>query len=213
VTGGGRDAGGGTPRTFLLATTNRHKAAEIAAILAPFGLGVATPSRLEEVEEDAPTFLGNATRKAAAAARASGRPALADDSGLVVDALGGEPGVRSARYAGEHATDAENNAKLASEVAARGLVDPRAAFVCAAVLAAPDGRVLASAEGRVEGVIRVPPRGANGFGYDPLFHYTGPEWPAPGRRFGELTPAEKDAVSHRGRAFRALAARLLDLSA
>jgi XTP/dITP diphosphohydrolase len=199
---------GAAGRRLLLATTNRHKAAEVEAILRPLGFAVDVPGALPPVEEDAPTFLGNATKKAAAAARRFGRPALADDSGLVVEALGGEPGVRSARYAGEGASDAENNARLLETLAARGLVDPPAAFVCAAVLVAPDGRVLAAAEGRVEGVVRAPPRGSGGFGYDPLFHYVGPEHPAPGRRFAELSRAEKDAVSHRGRAFRALAALL-----
>jgi XTP/dITP diphosphohydrolase len=216
VTGAGSARGEGVPaapRSLLLATTNAHKAREIAAILRPFGFEVEAPRALPEVVEDGETFLENAVKKAAAAADALGRPVLADDSGLVVGALGGEPGVRSARYAGPHATDEQNNARLIAELARRGLLDPPATFVCAAVLVAPGRRVLASAEGRVEGVIRVPPRGANGFGYDPLFHHVGPEHPAPGVRFGELSPAEKDAVSHRGRAFRALGARLRELSA
>jgi XTP/dITP diphosphohydrolase len=193
-----------SPRTLVLATTNVHKAREIEAILAPFGVHVATPKSLPEVEEDGTTFRENAVKKAAVAALLFDRPAIADDSGLVVEALDGEPGVRSARYAGERATDDENNARLLAAIAERGLVDPPAAFVCVAVLVAPGKRVLAEAEGRVEGVVRGPPRGRNGFGYDPLFHYVGPEHPAPGKRFAELRRAEKDAVSHRGRAFRAL---------
>jgi XTP/dITP diphosphohydrolase len=213
VTRAAADAGGRLGRSLLLATTNRHKAREVAEILRPYGFAVSLPQSLPAVLEDAPTFLGNAVKKASAAAEACGVPVLADDSGLVVEALGGDPGVRSARYAGEHATDAENNAQLVAALEERGLVDPRAAFVCAAVLVAPGGRVLASAEGRVEGVVRWPARGENGFGYDPLFHYVGPGHEAPGRRFAELSPAEKDAVSHRGRAFRALAERLAHLSA
>jgi XTP/dITP diphosphohydrolase len=196
---------------LLLATTNRHKAREIAAILAPFGLEVEVPASLPPVVEDGATFAENAWKKAASAARATGRVALADDSGIVVDALGGAPGVHSARYAGEAATDAQNTAKLLAEVARRGLVDPAAAFVCHAVAVAPDGEVVARAEARVEGVGRGPARGVHGFGYDPVFHHTSPRHPAPGVRFADLPPAEKDAISHRGRAFRALAAALCAL--
>jgi XTP/dITP diphosphohydrolase len=201
------------PSDVAFATTNAHKVREAAAILAPLGVRLAPAAGLPPVEETGETFLENATLKAVSAARALGRPALAEDSGLVVPGLGGEPGVRSARYAGARASDAENNARLVARVEASRLVDPPAHYVCAVVLAAADGRVLASAEGRVEGTIRTPPRGSNGFGYDPLFHYAGPEIPAPGRRFAELTPAEKDAVSHRGRAFRALSERIAHLSA
>jgi XTP/dITP diphosphohydrolase len=188
----------------VLATTNAHKAREIAAILAPFHVEVEVPPALPPVDESGSTFAENAYLKAASAARATGRPALADDSGLVLEALDGDPGVRSARYAGEGATDAMNTARLLAETAARGLVDPAAAFVCHAVLVEPDGTVLATAEARVEGVVRGPPRGANGFGYDPVFHYRGPGAPPDGCRFAELAPEAKDAVSHRGRAFRAI---------
>lgn len=191
-------------RRVVLATTNRHKAREIASILAPFGLEVEVPERLPEVVEDGDTFEANALKKARSAARATGRAAMADDSGLVVAALGGEPGVRSARYAGEDATDEANNRKLLDELARRGLTDPAAAFVCHAVLVAPDGTVLATAAGRVEGTIRGPARGSNGFGYDPLFHHVSARHPAPGLRFAELSAADKDAISHRGRAFRAI---------
>ncbi len=208
------------PLRLVLATTNRHKAAEVAAILAPFGIALdADPATaaalapvLARVVEDGATFEHNARKKAAAAAAALGRPALADDSGLVVDALGGDPGVRSARYAGEGASDADNNAMLLRRIAERGVAaGAPAAFVCCAVLCAPDGTVLAEAQGRVEGVVRGPARGADGFGYDPLFHWTGPGAPPGGARFAELEPAAKDAVSHRGRAFRALAERVLAL--
>jgi XTP/dITP diphosphohydrolase len=194
---------------IALATTNPGKAREIAAALAPFGIEVERPAALPPVVEDGATFAENARLKAASAARALGRPALAEDSGLVVEALGGEPGVRSARYAGEGATDARNNERLLSEIAARGLVDPKAAFVCHAVVCAPDGRVLAEAQGRVEGVVRGPPEGRGGFGYDPLFHWSGEGSPPGGVRFAELSPPAKDRVSHRGRAMRLLAERLI----
>ncbi len=194
---------------LLLATTNRHKAREIAAILAPYGIDVEVPPALPPVVEDGETFEANAYKKALSAARATGRVAAADDSGLAVAALGGAPGVHSARYAGDGATDEANTAKLLAEVARRGLVDPAAAFVCHAVVVAPDGTVVARAEARVEGVVRGPPRGGNGFGYDPVFHLISARYPAPGVRFAELPPAEKDAISHRGQAFRALGAALV----
>jgi XTP/dITP diphosphohydrolase len=198
----------GALRRVVLATTNRHKAREIAAILLPHGIEVDVPASLPPVEEDGETFEANARKKARSAADATGRPALADDSGLVVAALRGEPGVRSARYAGERASDEENVARLLAEIAARGLVDPPATFVCHAVLASPGGAVLAEAEGRVDGVVRGPPRGAHGFGYDPVFHWFGDARRRGGVRFADLTPDEKDAVSHRGRAA-ARARRLL----
>jgi XTP/dITP diphosphohydrolase len=189
---------------LVMATTNAHKRAEAQAILAPLGIEVLAPPRpLPEVDEDAPTFAGNAAKKARSAAAVLGLPVLADDSGLVVDALGGEPGVRSARYAGVGASDAANNALLVERLAARGLVDPVARFTCCVALAAPDGTLLAQAEGHVEGVVRWPGQGAHGFGYDPLFHH-----PPSGRRLAELAPAQKNALSHRGAALRALAAIL-----
>jgi XTP/dITP diphosphohydrolase len=191
------------PREVHLATSNAHKAAEIRAILEPLGFRVLVPDRLPAVEEDGTTFAENAEKKARSAAAFLGAPALAEDSGLVVEALGGEPGVRSARYSGPRATDATNNAHLVARLEALGVRDPVAAFVCHAVLVAPDGRVIARAEGRVEGVIRWPARGAGGFGYDPLFHH-----PPSGARLSELPPEAKNAVSHRGRALRALAALL-----
>jgi XTP/dITP diphosphohydrolase len=185
-----------------MATTNLHKLEEARAILAPLGVEVIAPPRpLPPVEEDAPTFAGNAAKKAISAATTLGLPALADDSGLVVDALGGEPGVRSARYAGEGAGDAANNALLVERLTALGVVDPRAHFACHVALARPDGTVAAGAEGKVEGVIRWPARGAHGFGYDPLFHH-----PPSGCRLAELPPAAKNALSHRGEALRRLAA-------
>ncbi|MFM8387085.1 MAG: non-canonical purine NTP pyrophosphatase [Planctomycetia bacterium] len=189
---------------LVMATTNAHKRAEAQAILAPLGIEVLAPPRpLPEVDEDAPTFAGNAAKKARSGAAALGLPVLADDSGLVVDALGGEPGVRSARYAGEGAGDEANNALLVQRLAALGVVDPPARFVCCVALALPDGTLLAQAEGHVEGVVRWPGRGAHGFGYDPLFHH-----PPSGCRLAEMEPGAKNALSHRGAALRALAAIL-----
>lgn len=193
-------------RLLTLATTNRQKAREIGAILAPLGYEVLVPRSLPPVEETGTTFGDNARQKARAAAAYLGRAALADDSGLVIPALGGEPGVRSARYAGEGADAATNNALLVERLEALGLGEPAACFVCHAAVAAPDGRLLAEAEGRVEGVVRWPPVGTGGFGYDPLFHH-----PPSGRRLSELSPAEKNAVSHRGRALARLAERLAGL--
>jgi XTP/dITP diphosphohydrolase len=189
---------------IVFATTNPGKAREAAAILAPFDVVLERPEGLPPVEEDGATFAENARKKAASAARATGRPALAEDSGLVVPALGGDPGVRSARYAGPGASDARNVARLLEEVAAQGLVDPPAAFVCRAVVARPDGTPLFEAEGSVWGVVRGPPRGANGFGYDPVFHWTGLGSPPGGVRFAELDPERKNAVSHRATALRAI---------
>lgn len=193
----------GSGRLLHLATTNAHKAREIRAILAPYGIEVCVPDALPEVVEDGRTFRDNALLKARSAASHLGAPALADDSGLAVALLGGEPGVHSARYAGPAATDADNNALLIERLAALGAADPQAAFVCHAVVAAPGGRVLAEAEGRVEGVIRWPPVGQHGFGYDPLFHH-----PPSGCRLSELSAEAKNAISHRGRALRKLAERL-----
>lgn len=189
---------------LVMATTNAHKLEEARAILAPLGIEVLAPPRpLPPVEEDAPTFAGNAAKKARAAAAALGLAALADDSGLEVDVLGGEPGVRSARYAGEGAGDAANNALLVRRLEALGARDPAARFVCHVALALPDGTLWVEAEGHVEGVVRWPGRGAHGFGYDPLFHH------APsGCRLAELPPQAKNALSHRGAALRRLAAVL-----
>ena len=185
---------------LYVATTNAHKAEEIRAILAAAGVEVRLPENLPEVIEDGETFRDNALLKARSAARHLGAPALADDSGLSVDVLGGAPGVHSARFAGQGATDADNNALLIERLTALGAEDPAAAFLCVAVVAAPDGRVIAEAEGRVEGVIRWPARGGGGFGYDPLFFH-----PPSNCRLSELSAEAKNAISHRGRAMRALA--------
>jgi XTP/dITP diphosphohydrolase len=188
---------------LVLATANPDKARELAALLDGFDV-VLRPSDLPDVEETADTLEGNARLKAVAVMEATGDLAVADDTGLEVDALGGRPGVYAARYAGPGATYDDNVAKLLDELAG---VDPgqrTARFRTVAVALFPDGREIV-AEGAVSGVIARSPRGGEGFGYDPLFVPDGGD----GRTFAEMTQAEKAAVSHRGRALRALAARLL----
>ena len=180
---------------LLVATRNRHKLEEIRAILAVPGLhlmGAEEVPGLPEVEEDAPTFEGNAIKKARTLARASGRWTLADDSGLEVDALGGAPGVISARYAGPEASTPANNARLLRELA--GVTDRRARFRCVLALCSPAGSIW-TVEGRCEGRILAAPRGANGFGYDPLFVPDGHD-----QTFAELPADVKNGLSHRGRA-------------
>ncbi|HEX9103864.1 MAG TPA: RdgB/HAM1 family non-canonical purine NTP pyrophosphatase [Polyangia bacterium] len=186
-------------KRLAFASGNKHKAAEIAAMLQPLGWEV-VPLPLV-VDEDAPTFAGNAEKKARAALAASGLPSLADDSGLEVDALDGAPGVLSARYAGEPCDDAANNAKLLGALA--GVPDARrtARFRCALVFVDADGARLV-AEGACEGRIGHAPRGSGGFGYDPLFLVDGD---ARHRTMAELGPDEKNRISHRARALAAMA--------
>ena len=192
-------------KTLLLATNNRGKRKEIQEILRGFYPRILTLEQagLElDVEEDGETFAENAMKKAAEAMRMSGMDALADDSGLCVDALGGAPGVRSARYAGEPCDDAANNAKLLNELADVEDAGRSAAFVCSVALCTADGQAYA-AMGRCEGRILRAPQGENGFGYDPLF------WYEPfGCTFAQASPAQKNAVSHRGRALKALEDKL-----
>jgi XTP/dITP diphosphohydrolase len=185
---------------LVLATANPDKAVEIAGLLEGFEV-VSRPAGVPEVEETADTLEGNARLKARAVAAATGEAAVADDTGLEVEALGGRPGVRAARYAGEGATYADNVAKLLAEL--EGVDDRRARFRTVALACLPDGTEVV-AEGTVDGRITPAPRGAAGFGYDPVFVPDGGD----GRTFAEMTAAEKAAVSHRGRAFRALAAML-----
>ena len=189
---------------LVLATANPDKVAEISSILAA-AAGVelvARPAGVGEVEETGATLLENARLKARALVEATGEAAVADDTGLEVDALGGEPGVYSARYAGEGATYADNVQKLVGELRALGVAagERRARFTTVALVAFPDGSELA-AEGTVEGRISEEARGDAGFGYDPVFVPDGGD----GRTFAEMTADEKHATSHRGRAFRALA--------
>jgi XTP/dITP diphosphohydrolase len=199
--------GGGDRLTLVLATANPDKAAEISAILGSSGTVelLPRPSEVPDVEETGDTLVANARLKARALAEATGRPAVADDTGLEVDPLGGAPGVWSARFAGEEATYADNVAKLLADLV--DLVDGggerRARFKTVALVAYPDGREI-WAEGTVEGCIATEERGEGGFGYDPVFV---PD-EGDGRTFAEMAPEEKHGVSHRGRAFRALAVAL-----
>ena len=196
---------------LVVASANPDKVAEIASILGPAFDLVPRPAELPEVVEDAPTLEGNARLKAVAICHASGLPAVADDTGLEVPALGGAPGVHSARFAGENATYADNVDKLLAEldrVGARASWARRAQFRTVALVCYPDGSEV-EAEGVVEGTIALERQGTGGFGYDPVFVPDGPDG-QPGRRsFGEMTPEEKHAVSHRGRAFRSLATMLV----
>ncbi len=188
-----------------LATGNRKKRVELERLLAPLGYRIRTldeaPAGIEMVE-DRPDFAGNAAVKATALARAVHAFAIGDDSGLCVDALGGEPGVRSARWAGLDATDADRIAKLLTVM--RGRRDRSARFVCNICLASPDGSVVAHFEDACEGVILDAPRGEHGFGYDPAFaplHQPPSDLPL---SFAQLDAAAKDRISHRGRALRQL---------
>jgi XTP/dITP diphosphohydrolase len=188
---------------LVLASANPHKAAEITEILLGAGLDVEIlprPADVPEVVEDGLTLEDNARLKAVALCEATGLPAVADDTGLEVDALGGAPGVSSARYAGEDATYADNVQKLLRELQGVPAEHRTARFSTVALVRWPDGREVA-AIGEVEGDIVEAARGGEGFGYDPVFR------PAEGdgRTFAEMTPDEKHAVSHRGRAFRTLA--------
>lgn len=197
------------PRVAM-ATRNHHKVVEIADALGVDGIelvGLDELGDVAEVVEDGATFEANAVKKAREVAAATGLPALADDSGLVVDALEGEPGVRSARFAGPAADDAANRALLRRRLADVPAKERTARFVCALALATPDGRTW-TVEGRCEGTLLFTERGSGGFGYDPLFVPEGEE-----RTFAEMTPAEKAEISHRGRALRAMRPRLVALAA
>jgi XTP/dITP diphosphohydrolase len=190
---------------LVLATRNRFKVVELRRILAEAGLGGIEIRGLDafpgvpDVVETGVTFAENAALKAAAVAAVTGLPAVADDSGLCVDVLGGAPGVFSARWSGAHGDDRANLELLLAQV--RDVPDGHrgAHFGCAAVAALPGGRQLV-AEGRLIGSLARQPRGSNGFGYDPIFVPEGET-----RTTAEMSPAEKDAISHRGRAFRELA--------
>jgi len=193
---------------LLLATGNPKKIGELRRLLQPLGVDVLTPADLggiPEVEEDAPTFTGNAEKKARSAARTTGRWCLADDSGLEVDHLNGAPGVHSARYAGAHGDTAANNARLLEELQGVPEEARGARFVCALALARPDGDLEVVLEGTARGRILQEARGTEGFGYDPLFLLVEEGHAATGRAFAELTAEEKGQVSHRGRALALLA--------
>ncbi|MEW5737744.1 MAG: RdgB/HAM1 family non-canonical purine NTP pyrophosphatase [Myxococcota bacterium] len=191
-------------RTLVFATSNPGKKKELEALLGPGWIvkSAADFPDVPEVEEDQPTFEGNAAKKAHAFAEATGLLALADDSGLCVDALDGRPGVQSARYA--PGTDGDRIAKLLGELKDVPSSQRTARFVCALCLATPDGKETFT-RGTCEGRIIDAPRGANGFGYDPVFELPN------GKTMAELTRDEKSAVSHRGAAFRAMLAKILPL--
>ncbi len=182
---------------LLFATSNAGKLAEVRKMLAPLGWDVMGLKDLEnppEIVEDAETFLGNARKKALALREATGLAVLADDTGLSVEALGGRPGVRSARYAGENATDADNNAKLLGELATVSDEKRGAAFECWMVFIDPSGKE-SVASGKLSGRILKEPRGAGGFGYDPIFLPYGEE-----KTLSELSIEEKNLISHRKKA-------------
>ena len=183
---------------LVLATANPHKTAEMRAILEQLGFVVhPRPSDVPDVEETEETLEGNALLKAHALVEATGMVAVADDTGLFVDALGGQPGVRSARYAGEQATDHKNVVKLLGALGDE--VNRTARFRTVIAVAYPEGRDVL-VEGVLEGAITMAPRGSGGFGYDPVF---APE-ETPGRTLAELTADEKNTMSHRARALQAL---------
>lgn len=187
--------------TLVCATANPGKLAEIRSILGEDVRLLPRPAEAPDVVEDADTLVGNARLKAAAIARVAGHAAVADDTGLEVDALGGAPGVHSARFAGPDATDADNRRQLLADLT--GVTDRRARFRTVAMVVWPDGQELA-VEGVCEGTISDRERGGRGFGYDAVFVPARGD----GRTFAEMSEAEKTAVSHRGRAFRNLVAAL-----
>jgi XTP/dITP diphosphohydrolase len=193
---------------LLLATHNEHKRREFARLLAASGGGAweiaALPDTVQMPPEDGETFAENAFGKARAAATATGEVSIADDSGIAAAALGGAPGVRSARFAGEHATDEQNLQKLLREAPA----DSPLEYVCAIAYVDPGSGVERLFEGRCSGRLAARPRGEGGFGYDPAFL---PDDGPPGLTMAELSDEQKDSISHRGRAARALLAWLEEI--
>jgi XTP/dITP diphosphohydrolase len=188
--------------TLVIASHNKGKVREIRELLEPFALTIkgAAELGLPEPEETGATFVDNAVLKARAAADASGEAALADDSGLAVAALGGAPGIYSARWAGDARDFSRAMARVERELAAKNAGDRSAKFVCVLALAKP-GSEMAIFEGEVEGTLVFPPRGDKGFGYDPIFVADGMR-----ETFGEIAPATKHGMSHRARAFKKLIA-------
>ena len=192
---------------IIIATHNKHKLTEMARILEPMGYEVVTDRdigiELTDVEENGLTFLDNARIKSESGCKESGLICIADDSGLCVDALGGEPGVYSARYAGTHGDDEANNKKLLDNL--KNVPDEKrtAHFECAICVSFPDGSEI-TATGRCDGKIGYEKRGSNGFGYDPLFMVGD-------KSFAELSAEEKDAISHRGNALKALKEKMTNV--
>ena len=190
--------------SFVLATANPHKAQEMRDILTSLGFDVLErPTDAPDVDETSDTLEGNALLKARALSTLTNAPAVADDTGLFVDALGGRPGVYSARFAGEHASYADNVEKLLDELRGVAEGDRGARFRSVIAVAYPDGTSF-TVEGVLEGTITAVPRGDEGFGYDPVFVPVD----EPARTLAELTPQQKHTLSHRGRALRALAEKL-----
>lgn len=187
--------------TLVLGTTNAGKLRELVELLAPLGIGCCSLAGLNavDVEETGSSFAENAALKASQQAKALGRWVLAEDSGLVVNALGGAPGIYSARFSGADATDVRNNALLLERLAAQPASARGAHYACHAALSDPAGGIVAVSSGTCGGVIADRPQGAGGFGYDPLFIV--PEYH---RTFGELSSAVKAVISHRARAMRAI---------
>ena len=201
-------------RKVVLATRNAHKVIELREILADLAeeiglevVGVTDFPEVDDVVEDGVTFAENATLKAVAVARATGLPAIADDSGLAVDVMGGAPGIFSARWSGAHGSDRANVDLLLGQLGDVRDEDRAAGFVCAAALAMPDGTVVVR-EGQVRGTLTRAPRGTNGFGYDPILLVDGDT-----RTLAEYDNEQKNAISHRGKALRALAPDLRALLA
>jgi len=189
-------------KTLVLGTTNAGKLRELADLLAPRGIACCSLAGLAaaiDVEETGSSFAENAALKASQQARALGRWVLAEDSGLVVDAIGGEPGIFSARFSGADATDSRNNALLLQRLAVNPSAPRSAHYACHAALSDPTGLIVAVSSGVCGGVIADQAQGTGGFGYDPLFIV--PEYH---RTFGELSPAVKAVISHRARAMRAI---------
>jgi len=190
---------------LLLATSNKHKLEEVGAILEPLGVEVigldSLPGHYEEPVEDADTFEGNAKLKAVGYAKSTGKQCMADDSGLVVDALGGRPGVLSARFSGigesGEERDEANNALLLEQLKDVPTSERSARFVCAICIANPDGSIVGESKGYFEGVIGEEPMGSNGFGYDPLLFV-----PRANKTSAQMSPGDKNTLSHRGEAVR-----------
>jgi len=197
-------------RILVLGSRNKKKLGELVELLEPYGFELHSldqyPSAIE-VDESGDTFAANAALKATQQARRLGQWVLGEDSGLCVDALGGRPGVYSARFSGPGATDASNNRKLLEELKGLPPDQRRAHYVCHATLSDPQGVVRAESEGHCYGRILTAEAGSGGFGYDPLF-----EIPEYHRTFGELSPAVKAVLSHRARAMRALLPQILRLT-
>ena len=188
---------------FVVASHNPKKLAELERMLGPLGMDAYIDPTLEDVEETGTTFEENALLKAQAACRQTGNPAIADDSGLMIDALDGRPGVYSARYAGEGADDAARIAKVLAEMKDVPAEQRGAHFVSCVCCVFPNGDVL-TVRGECHGQIGTHPKGNDGFGYDPIFVVSG------GKTFAELSPAEKDAISHRGNSLRLMKEALTD---